>query len=465
MPRRRLSLRLALARALGLGAGALSRALGRGGGTAISGLVAQWVDPRLPRRVFSDPRVSVVAVSGSNGKTTTAGLLAGALRSAGRQVAHNSAGSNMVQGIATLALRAIDWSGRPISSTVVAEVDEGALLAMIDELDPLVLVVTNVVRDQLDRYGEIYAIAGALERAAEHQRPGSALVLCADDPLVAQLAPSHPRRRFVGLELAESHDRITSAADSIRCPICRTPLEYRAVYLGHLGDWRCPSCGLARPPLDVAVTRIDDGPGGSVIDLRVAPDRDLTVRIPQRGLHIGYDAALAVAAAAELGIDPGVATTAMADVRPAWGRLEQFEAAGRTVLLAFAKNPMSYRTVLPVLESQPAPVELLVAHSSSVVDGEDFGWLWDVEFDRLAPRLIRATVSGDRAAEIANRLAYADWPADRVRVVPDVIDGFSRALAATPAGGTLVVISGYSPLRSIVEHAQRHGWTRHFWEA
>ncbi len=438
--------------------------MGRGGGTAISGLVAERVEPRLRSRVFSDPGMTVVAVSGSNGKTTTAGLLAGGLREAGRRVAHNSAGSNMIQGITTLALEAVDWSGRPVASTVVAEIDEGALLAIVDELDPRVLVVTNVVRDQLDRFGELYATAGALERAAEHQRSGSALVLCADDPLVAQLAPGHPRRRFVGLELAESHDRITSAADSIRCPACRTPLEYRGVYLGHLGDWRCPGCGLARPPIDVAVTRYAEDAGGSKIDLRVAAGRSVAVRIPQLGLHIAYDAAFAVAAAMELGVDPDVAARGMRGVGPAWGRLEQFEADGRTVLLAFAKNPMSYRTVVSVLESHSTPVELLVTHSSSVVDGEDFGWLWDVEYERLAPRVAHATASGDRSGEIANRLAYAGWQLDLVRVVPDVIEAFDSALATTPRGGTLVVISGYSPLRAIVEHAQRRGWTRHFWE-
>src|SRR2546425_12059405 len=123
----------------------------------------------------------------------------------------------MVQGISALALETIDVMGRARVDAVVAEVDEAALLAVMDELRPLALVVTNVFRDQLDRFGELYATAAALERAAGRQSPAGTLVLCADDPLVAGLAPEHPRRRFVGLALPESHDRITSAADSIRC--------------------------------------------------------------------------------------------------------------------------------------------------------------------------------------------------------------------------------------------------------
>lgn len=457
--------RLALARLVGHGVGALSRRLGRGGGTAISGVVAERIEPALRRRAFADRGLAVLAVSGSNGKTTTAGLAAGALRAAGRRVARNAAGSNMTQGISALALDTVDILGRTTADVVVAEVDEGALLAIVDELRPRVMVVTNVVRDQLDRFGELYATAGALERAAERQPADGTLVLCADDPLVAQLAPAHPDRRFVGLALAESHDRITSAADSIRCPVCRAPLAYRAVYLGHLGDWRCTACGLERPPLDVAVTALEMERDAIVVTIRHADRGEWTARIGQLGLHVAYDAALALAAVAALGVDPAVAMTAFEGVAPAWGRLERFQALGRTVLFAFAKNPMSYRTVVGVVEAEPPGLHLLVAHSSSVVDGADFGWLWDVEYERLAPHMARTTVAGDKAGEIANRLAYADWDMDTVTVSPEVVPAFDAALAATPEGGTLVVISGYSPLRALVEHAQGRGWTRHFWES
>lgn len=457
--------RLALARAVGLGAGAVSRRLGRGGGSAISGVAAQKVEPRIRQRAFADRGLRVLAVSGSNGKTTTARLAAGALEAAGHRVARNGAGSNMIQGISALALDTVDVIGRTNVDIAVAEVDEGALLAIVDELRPRVLVVTNVVRDQLDRFGELYATAGALERAAKRQPPDGTLVLCADDPLVAQLAPTHPQRRFVGLALAESHDRITSAADSIRCPRCRAPLVYRAVYLGHLGDWHCTGCGLARPPLDVAVTELVMDPEAVTATVEVAGAGRWTARIPQLGLHVAYDAALALAGVMALGVEPPVAMAAFERIAPAWGRLERLEVLGRTVLLAFAKNPMSYRTVVAVVEAEPDALDLLFAHSSSVVDGEDFGWLWDVEYERLAPHARRATVAGDRAAELSNRLAYADWSMDRVSVVPDVLTAFDEALEATPPAGTLVVIAGYSPLRTLVEHAQRQGWTRHFWEA
>ena len=289
--------------------------LGRGGGTVIAGVVAQAIDPRFRERAFATHRVPLIAVSGSNGKTTTAHLAAGALRASGKRVAVNAAGSNMIQGISALALDAVDPLGRARVDAVVAEVDEAALLAIVDELRPRVIVVTNVVRDQLDRFGELYATAAALERAALRQDPSGTLVLCADDPLVAGLAPDHPRRRFVGLEVARSFDRITSAADSIRCRACRAPLAYRAVYLGHMGDWLCAGCGLSRPRLDVAVTRLAFEKGAMLVSFRIDGSEHAAL-IPQRGVHVAYDAALALAGAVALGVDPALAVGAFERVAP-----------------------------------------------------------------------------------------------------------------------------------------------------
>ena len=457
------SARFAVAHVAGRWAGVASRRLGRGGGTVIAGVVAQAIDPRVRQRAFTTAGVPLIAVTGSNGKTTTTRLAASALRAVGRRVASNRAGSNMIQGVSALALDTVGPLGAPRVGAVVAEVDEGAFLAIVDDLRPAVIVVTNIVRDQLDRFGELYATAGALARAVGSQ-PASMLVLCADDPLVAGLAPDHTRRCFVGLSLPSSHDRITSAADSIRCPACQTPLEYRAVYLGHLGDWRCPACGLARPRLDVAVTKLVFEDQAMCLTFRLSDGAEYEARVPQRGVHAAYDAALALAAVVALGFDPAVAARGFESAPPAWGRLERLDADGRTVLLGLAKNAMSYRTVIQELDRHETTYDLLIAHASSVVDGEDFGWLWDVEYERLTPRRRPTTVAGDRAGEIANRLAYADWDMRLVRVVPDVARAFTEALAATPVGGQLVVIAGYSPLRLLIECARRRGWTSHFWE-
>ncbi|HEY7738619.1 MAG TPA: Mur ligase family protein, partial [Candidatus Limnocylindria bacterium] len=308
----------------GKSAGVASRVAGRGGGTSIAGMVARRVDPGILRALVADQGVTVLAITGSNGKTTTARFTAAILRGAGLPVAHNSAGANLAQGVTSLAIGAADLRGRVDPVVMVAEIDEGALPLVAPEIRPRAVLVTNLFRDQLDRYGEIYAVADAFEVVAAALPPDSVLVVNADDPIVAGLAPARDGRRVTfGLELKESTDTITRAADTIRCPVCRADLVYDRVYLSHMGAWRCPACGLARPPLDVAVTAVEvRGLKETRFTLRT-PTGALDITIPQSGLHVAYDAAAAVALAQGIGVPVEGAPAALASVGPAFGRLER----------------------------------------------------------------------------------------------------------------------------------------------
>jgi UDP-N-acetylmuramyl tripeptide synthase len=153
----------------------------------------------------------------------------------------------------------------------------------------------------------------------------------------------------------------------------------------------------------------------------------------------------------------------MASVGPAFGRLEKIDAGGKTVILAFAKNPTSYNTTLRALATEGEPRQLLIAASNTLVDGEDFGWLWDVDFESMAPKIERVVVSGTRADELANRLHYAGVPSGKVRVVEDRNLALTEALALLPAGGRLIVLSGYTPLIELRNEMRRRGWTGRYW--
>ncbi len=220
----------------------------------------------------------------------------------------------------------------------------------------------------------------------------------ADDPMVADMAQARRGRRITfGLELAGSTDRLTSAADTIRCPRCRTDLVYERVYLSHLGRYRCDACGFTRPRPDVAVTAIDRrGLEGTRCTL-TAGGETIEISIPQAGLHVAYNAAAAVAACVALGVAIPHATRSLARVAPAFGRLEVIQAGRREIVLAFAKNPTSFNTTLRTLGDAGEPQHLLVAVSNTLVDGEDFGWLWDVDFGEVVGRVQRVTVSGLRS--------------------------------------------------------------------
>jgi lipid II isoglutaminyl synthase (glutamine-hydrolysing) len=451
--------------AAGKAAAGASRLLRRGGGSSFPGVVARRIDPHVLSSLTVGQGVPVVAVTGSNGKTTTARFLAEFLRAEGVCVAQNSAGANLLQGLTSLAVGTANLRGRMPDGVMVAEVDEGALRLAAPEVAPKVLVVTNVFRDQLDRFGEIYAVAGVIDKVAQGLADDAVLVVNADDPMVADLAPARTGPRLTyGLAIRRDLDQLTSAADSIRCPRCRHDLHYAQVYLSHLGEYHCPGCGFERPPLDVAVTAIEvDGLRETSCSLQT-PAGSLELTIPQAGVHIAYDAAAAVAGALALGVTLEHAGTALSRLRPAFGRLEVIDADDHEIVLSFAKNPTSFNATLRTLAGAGEPRHLLVAVSNTRVDGEDFGWLWDVDFEGLVDRVVDVTVSGLRADELATRLKYAGLELSRMTVVDDLEAALRRALDATPPGGRLVVLAGYTPTIQLRNVMQRHGWVGRYWQ-
>jgi UDP-N-acetylmuramyl tripeptide synthase len=460
-----LTFRTFLAIAAGKTAARATQLAGRGGGTAITGMVARRLDPQILQKLVLDRGEPVVAITGSNGKTTTARFTAALLRGEGIGVSHNSAGANLVQGVTSLAVAYADLRGHLPQGVLVVEVDEGALPRVAPELAPRALLVTDLFRDQLDRFGEIYAVADAIESVAETMPPESALIVNADDPMVATLADKREGARVTfGLALDRSTDTITRAADTIRCPRCRADLAYRHVYLSHMGDYHCDACGFERPKLDVAVTSLEVvGLDRTRFEVET-PSGKLTIEIPQSGVHIAYDAAGAIAILVGLGVSLDHAAESLAAVGPAFGRLEKIEAEGKSIVLAFAKNPTSYNTTLRALATEGEPRRLLIAASNTLVDGEDFGWLWDVDFETMAPGVEHAVVSGTRADELANRLKYAGLSPRKMTVIQDRSDALDAALAGVPAGGRLVVLSGYTPLIELRNEMRHRGWTGRYWD-
>jgi len=180
-------------------------------------------------------------------------------------------------------------------------------------------------------------------------------------------------------------------------------------------------------------------------------------------VHIAYDAAGAVAILVGLGVSLDHAPESLAAVGPAFGRLEKIDAGGKTVILAFAKNPTSYNTTLRALATEEEPKQLLIAASNTLVDGEDFGWLWDVDFESMAPKVDRVVVSGTRADELANRLHYAGVATNKLTVIEDRPAALTEAMALLPPGSRLVVLSGYTPLIEIRNEMRRRGWTGRYW--
>jgi UDP-N-acetylmuramyl tripeptide synthase len=459
--------RFALALAAGKGAGTAGRVLNIGGGTSLPGAIARRIDPLVLQKVATASKARKAAITGSNGKTTTCRMLAALAQTAGVSVAQNRSGSNLLQGVTSVAVREADLRGRMDARLLLLEVDEATMRRAVPEVAPDMVLITNIFRDQLDRFGELYSMARMLEASIEALPAHASVVLNGDDPLVASLAPQAPARRlYFGLRLEGAGTAIPEhAADTIRCVHCQHDLTYRRVYLSHLGEYECRGCGSRRPPLDIAVTRIEASPGGGSEVTAETPAGTVQVHLPLLGLHNVYNTAAALAGAYALGtLEPALARSALVGLSPAFGRLEEINADGRQAVLSFVKNPTSYNATLRLILEHPGRKHVLAAHSNTVVDGEDFAWLWDVDLEQLVPDLASLVVSGTRAEEVALRMKYAGAGRDDIRVIPGSQSALDTALARIPPNEPLYILAGYTPMREFRRIMQRRGWVPPFWE-
>lgn len=401
-------------------------------------------------------------VSATNGKTTTSRMIAGAIREAGWRLVTNQAGANLESGVATALLD--DARRRPASEIGLFEVDEAALPAVAAAAGPRVLLLMNLFRDQLDRYGEIETLAAKWAEMIATLAPETIVVANADDPAVAALARDREGTIYFGLEDDRaSLPELPHAADSKRCRRCSTPLVYDRVFLGHQGHWRCPTGDDARPAPQVRATSVGlDGIRG--VDLVIeTPAGTVTSRIGLPGVTNAYNATAAAACAVALGIPMEAVGRALADTRPAFGRGEWVTLAGREVILLLAKNPTGANETIRTVLLDPGPVHLLMALNDRTADGHDTSWIWDVDVEQLLPRLGSLTLTGDRAHELGLRFRYAGLPRDGMVVQPDLEAALDSALAATPEGSALSVLPTYTAMLDLRALLVRRGAADHFW--
>ena len=269
--------------------GIASRALGRGGGTALPGVVAEKVDPRLVERLAAQLGHGYIVVTGTNGKTTTARMLSSVAAKAGYLPLHNRSGSNLMRGVATALLESAGLLGRLSQAEQrlgVFEVDEATLPEAVRALKPRVLLFTNLFRDQLDRYGEVDSIAARWRSTLEAAPESTIVVLNADDPSVAALSESAvARSSSTASTTGRRSRRVEHAADSRWCAGCGSEYSYDVLFYGHVGHWRCPGCGRCRREPDVRATRVRFEAGG-VTQLAIqTPQGDGAVAATDRPLQ------------------------------------------------------------------------------------------------------------------------------------------------------------------------------------
>jgi len=446
---------LAVEAAIVRAAGALSRRAGRGGGTTLPGKLLWKVDPTAIDALAARLPLGSVAVSATNGKTTSTAMVAEILRPHVR-VAHNDSGANLVSGVASALL---DARGAELG---LFEVDEGALPEITRRLRPKALLLGNLFRDQLDRYGELELVA-ARWRDAVAALPHAQLVVNGDDPQVGSLA--RPGGRVFGLDDPRvARPALQHAADSKYCLRCGTPYDYAAAYVGHLGDYRCPKCGHSRPALDVTARDIElRGLDGASFDL-VASEGETRIELPLPGLYNVYNALGAAALALTLGMSLDDVRDGLARFSAAFGRFERIAIDDRRALMLLIKNPAGANEAIRTLVEGAAPRVAVIALNDAIADGRDVSWIWDVDFEPLLSGLDRLVATGSRAAELALRFAYGGFDRDRIEVVTSLDGALDRGLALTPAGGELTLLPTYTAMLALRRTLASRGHVSNYWE-
>lgn len=434
-----LGAKLAAARA----AGAVSRRTGRGG-TSLPGKLLLAMEPGAVGSLAARLPNGSAVISATNGKTTTAAMVASILERGGHSLVHNRAGANMAGGVAGTLLEAAG-PGRSIAGdTGLFEIDEFWLDRLVPQIRPRALLLANLFRDQLDRYGELETIADRWAGVVAEAKD-TTLVLNADDPLVADLGRERSGVVYFGVEdPAMALAGMAHAADSKHCRRCGAPYRYDYVFMGHLGHYHCDSCGATRPAPAVAAQRVVlDGLRGARVTLRL-PSATVDVALPLPGLYNVYNALGAAALTTALGATPDEVVAGLQAVAAAFGRAETVHLDGRDLLLLLVKNPAGANEVLRTLAIEDGEHEVLAVLNDHTADGRDVSWIWDADFEVLAGRLRRVVCSGTRAAEMALRFKYAGVGEDRVVVEPELPAALDRAVA--DGSGRLVAIPTYTAM-------------------
>lgn len=414
----------------------LVRLLRLGAASVLPGEIARRLQPKALPMLFAQVRRGVILVVGTNGKTTTSLLLRTILKRQGWRVAHNATGANLINGLVTTLLDNTNLLGQLDADYAILEVDENILPLLLRDCQPQYILGLNLFRDQLDRYGEVDTISRRWQNAIAPLPPETRVILNGDDPTLSHLGQQLPQKvLFFGLSEPELYlDEIPHAVDSIYCPSCGYSLDYKGVYLSHLGDYHCPKCGFSKNPL--------------AVDSKEWPQILI-------GIYNKYNTLAAGLVAREMGIDTDTIYDTVKNFRAAFGRAEELDVNGKHVRILLSKNPVgmneTIRAVADIQKQGGASTKLLVLNDRTP-DGTDVSWIWDVDTEKLVRLGGTIIVSGDRVYDMALRLRYSqtDEPNNfKLIIKEDLQDAITTALEHTPADETLHILPTYSAMLEV----------------
>lgn len=408
-------------------------------GVTYAGKVALKIDPKILGDLASQVREKIFVVCGTNGKTTTNNLLCSAIESEGKKLVCNHTGSNMLAGVAAAFVLAAKNNGKLDADYACIEIDEASTLRVFPHFKPDYMVMTNLFRDQLDRYGEIDITMNMLDRAMK-MAPDMTVIVNGDDALSAYLAmeSGNPCKTYGITERVFDSQSEHEIREGRFCKKCGARLEYEFYHYSQIGKYNCPECDFTRPEIDFEASNIDmsDGLAFDVEGRHIAAD--------YKGFYNIYNILAAYSAARTAGMEIPKFEDVLKQFNPQNGRMEHFEIQGTNIILNLAKNPAGFNQNISAVMEDPKEKDIIIVINDNAQDGTDISWLWDVDFDRFANENIRSiTVSGIRCLDMQLRMKYVD-------IESEAIPGVKKAIEARIADGckNLYVLVNYTALFS-----------------
>ncbi len=401
-----------------------SRTFNLGSGSTWPGHVAMEINSSFVRQILKkNPKLRVVLVAGTNGKTTTCFMLHKILEEGGLKVFRNEAGANLMNGIASTIIKNSDLTGKLNFDVAIFEVDEKNVSLALKEIKPYAILMLNIFRDQLDRYGEINEVAKDWQNALVDIKDTTLLFTNGDDPQLSHLTQNSKHKTyFFGVnEKFMGKKETPHDVDFIYCPKCQTKLEYQKMSYSHMGKFNCPSCGFTNPKTETFPT----------------------LPHPLFGNYNIYNSnAAALVATKAFGISKGEVQKALKNFKPAFGRQEIIKYKNRNLFVLLSKNPAGFNQSIDTIRSLNMKGNILLVLNDRIPDGRDVSWIWDVDFENL-PKNSKVFVSGDRAYDMALRIKYSQKPA---LVFENLDSAIEQAIKESVQNETLFILPTYSAM-------------------
>ncbi len=423
-----MTIRTKLAITLGKLVALISKTFHLGAGATWPGEIALRMHPRI-LRIVSQNAPPIILVAGTNGKTTTVKMIETILTHNGMNVFHNASGANLDNGLVSAFLADMDWNQKFRSKHFIFEVDEATLPNILKDMTPEIVVLTNLFRDQLDRYGELDTIAEHWLVALSALERQSAVIVNSDDPHLAFIGSKLKTKvAYFGLEDPSLFlPKMQHATDTIFCPNCGARLTFAGVYFSHLGKWACGKCDFTPPKEDVT-------------------SRDFIS--PVEGVYNTYNTLAAALVARTLGLSNAQIKEGLVKFTPAFGRMETVVASGRRVKILLSKNPTGFNESLRTVSQSVDQGPVLLVLNDRIPDGTDVSWIWDVDFEQFK-NFSKYMVSGDRVYDLALRLKYADIDAKKIEVAESLEHAIDQSVYSVKENEVLWILATYSAMLDV----------------